>query len=310
MYHYTRDLVYGRYPKIKGLDIEEFRKQILFLKSNYEIVTMEEVLDSIEGKTALPEKAMLLTFDDGYIDNYTVALPILNEMCVQGSFFIPGKTFTEHSLLDVNKLHFVIASADSSALFRETLDLMSQYRGEDFEFPPNELLVEQYHISNRLDDADTCFVKKMLQTVLPEKLRNDICSILFEKYVGITESQMASELYMTKDQIRELRRNGMFIGIHGYDHYWLGNLEKDKMEKDLSMALKVMDEFIDNNRWVINYPYGSNNSEVIRFAKLNGAVAGLSTKMGIADIGKDDPFLLPRMDCIFYPPRSQKYKEY
>lgn len=86
MYHYTRDLRHSRYPKIKGLDVTLFREQIDYLKTNFHIVTMEEVIAACSGETELPEKAMLLTFDDGYIDNYTFAFPILEEFGIQGSF--------------------------------------------------------------------------------------------------------------------------------------------------------------------------------------------------------------------------------
>ena len=118
MYHYTRDLKHSRYPKIKGLDISLFQQQISFLKKNFSIVTMEEVIEAVKGKSELPEDAVLLTFDDGYIDNYTFAFPILEEEKVQGSFFIPGKTFSTHQLLDVNKIHYILASTDSKKIGR------------------------------------------------------------------------------------------------------------------------------------------------------------------------------------------------
>ena len=112
MYHYTRDLVHSRYPQIRGLDTSLFRQQIEYMKSNFNIVTMEQVMDVVEGKGNLPESALLLTFDDGHVDNYTFAFPVLEEFGVQGSFFIPSKTFTTHQLLDVNKIHYILASAN------------------------------------------------------------------------------------------------------------------------------------------------------------------------------------------------------
>ena len=230
MYHYTRDLVHSRYPEIKGLDCVLFRQQIEFLKNNFNIVTMEQVIDVVEGKSELPEKALLLTFDDGYVDNYTYAFPVLEEYRVQGSFFIPGKTFAEHRLLDVNKIHYILASADIYKLVEDLKKEMDYYRGREYDFASTDELFNEYAVSNRFDIKETVFVKQMLQTVLPEKLRNIISSNLFEKYVGVTEEQLAYELYMTEEQIRTMKRHGMFIGIHGYDHYWLGNLPKEQMQ--------------------------------------------------------------------------------
>ncbi len=129
MYHYTRDLVHSRYPGIKGLNFPLFREQLEFMKKNFNIVTMEEVIDAVEGKSELPEKALLLTFDDGYVDNYTFVFPLLEEFGVQGSFFIPGKTFSTHQLLDVNKIHYILASADIYKLVEDVKKEMDRYRG-------------------------------------------------------------------------------------------------------------------------------------------------------------------------------------
>lgn len=310
MYHYTRDLVHSRYPDIKGMDKSFFRQQIEFMKNNFNIVTMEQVIDAVRGKYDLPEKALLLTFDDGYVDNYTFAFPILEEYGVQGSFFIPGKTFATHQLLDVNKIHYILASADISKLTEDVKKEMDRYRGIEFDYAPTDELFHEYAVANRFDVKETIFVKRMLQTVLPEKLRNIISSNLFEKYVGISEEKLAYELYMTQEQIRTLKRHGMFIGFHGYDHYWMGNLSPEQMRKDVDMALETLDEFIDRKCWAANYPYGDYNQEVIEYIKSQGACAGFTTDVRAAEIGVDLALELPRLDCNDFPPKSENYKKY
>lgn len=310
MYHYTRDLKHSRYPEIKGLDVNLFREQIAFMKSNFNIVTMEQVLEAISTKEKLPEKALLLTFDDGYADNYNVAMPILEEYGVQGSFFIPGKTFTTHQLLDVNKIHYVLASANIYNLVEDLKKEMDYYRGQEFQYAPTEELFAKYAVASRFDIKETVFVKQMLQTVLPERLRNIISSKLFAKYVGVTEEQLAYELYMSEEQIRTMKRHGMFIGIHGYDHYWLGNLPVEQMENDISLALDALDEFVDRKQWVMNYPYGNYNKDVIAYISKQGACLGLTTEVRLADIDKDNPLELPRLDCNDFPPKSDNYLKY
>lgn len=310
MYHYTRDLKHSRYPEIKGLDVNLFREQIAFMKSNFNIVTMEQVLEAISTKEKLPEKALLLTFDDGYADNYTVAMPVLEEYGVQGSFFIPGKTFTTHQLLDVNKIHYVLASANIYNLVEDLKKETDYYRGQEFQYASTEELFAKYAVASRFDIKETVFVKQMLQTVLPEKLRNIISSKLFAKYVGITEEQLAYELYMSEEQIRTMKRHGMFIGIHGYDHYWLGNLPVEQMENDISLALDALDEFVDRKQWVMNYPYGNYNKDVLAYISKQGACLGLTTEVSLADIDKDNPLELPRLDCNDFPPKSDNYLRY
>ena len=145
---------------------------------------------------------------------------------------------------------------------------------------------------------------------LKSSLRNMISSDLFESYVGVSEEKLAYELYMTEDQIRTMKRHGMFIGLHGYDHYWLANLadqDEKLMKEDIEKALDALDEFIDRNAWVMNYPYGNQNEKVLNFIKQKGAVLGMTTEVRIADLDKDNRLMLPRLDCNDFPPKSENY---
>jgi peptidoglycan/xylan/chitin deacetylase (PgdA/CDA1 family) len=312
MYHYVRDLENSRYPQIKGLDYKLFKDQIAYFKNNFNVVTMEDVIEAYENKNQgiLPENALLLTFDDGYIDHYQFAFPVLKENGVQGSFFIPGKTFAENTLLDVNKIHFILASANIDHLLEDVYKLLDYYRGNEFNIPFNEELFSKYAEANRFDSKEVIFVKRILQTVLPERLRNIITSNIFEKYVGLPEEKFSRELYMNREQIKLMKDSGMFIGIHGYDHYWLGNLEKEQIQQDISKALDTMDEFIDRKSWVMNYPYGSWSDDVVDYISKNGCKLGLTTDVRIADIRMDNPYKIPRLDTNDFPPKSSNYKKY
>ena len=64
MYHYTRYIKSSRYPAIKGLEVKDFKRQLDFFEENFNIITMEEVIEAVLKGRKLPEKALLLTFDD------------------------------------------------------------------------------------------------------------------------------------------------------------------------------------------------------------------------------------------------------
>lgn len=307
MYHYVRDLAHSRYPGIKGLDVSAFRKQIEFVKQNFNIISMEQFLLSLDGGYKLPDRAMLLTFDDGYIDNYTFAMPLLEEFGLTGAFFIPAKAYSTHTLLDVNKIHYILASSDISRLVEDVKIQMDYYRGTEFDYPETDGLYEKYAVPNRWDNEDTIFVKRMLQAVLPEELRKIISSNLFEKYVGVTEEQMAYELYMTPEQIQTMKKHGMHIGVHCYDHYSFTNLTKEKIEQDISKALETLKEFIEPENWTFAYPYGNFNNDVINCIKAHGAVAGFTCEAKKTDISEINRYLIPRFDCNDFPPKSENY---
>ena len=271
---------------------------------------MEDIIAYYEEGIALPENALLLTFDDGYIDHYTVVFPILQENKMQGSFFIPGKTISQDLLLDVNKIHFILAVAPVKELYEEVIRHIDDIiKTSECELPSKEELLSKYAKEERFDCKEIVFIKRMLQTVLPDEIRNRIVDELFQKFVGVKESVFANELYMNMDQIKCMKRNGMFIGIHGYDHYWLGNLSSEQMRNDITKALEVMDEFIDCHRWVMNYPYGDYNEEVLKYVAAKGAVLGLTTKVAVADLDIYAPLELPRLDCNDFPPKSNAYKK-
>ena len=154
MYHYVRNLEDSRYPEIKGLELDLFIKQIEFFIKNYNIVTMEDVIDCEKGKKQLPEKSLLLTFDDGYHEHFTNVYPILKCYGVQGSFFIPAKAILEHTLLDVNKIHFILASlVDSTEL---VLDLKNDIikNKEKFGLKDFNSYFNEYATSNRFDKKE------------------------------------------------------------------------------------------------------------------------------------------------------------
>lgn len=313
MYHYTRYIKNSRYPAIKGLELEDFKRQLDFFKENFNIITMEEVIEAVLKKRKLPEKALLLTFDDGYIDNYTVALPLLVERGLQGSFFVPAKPLAKGGLLEVNKIHFILERGNEKDIVKDILDYSLKIKeklSKELNIADRDILKElykRYAVSNGRDTLDTSFIKKMLQEVLPVENRTEIIDILFDKYVEVSEEVLANELYVNKAQLKVMKKLGMFIGVHGYEHSHLANLTETEQNKDLDSALCVMREFIDEDAWVMNYPYGSYNETTLRLIKSKGAVLGLTTKRGVTDIDVTSALELARLDCNDFPPKGEDY---
>ncbi len=307
MYHYVRDLQNSRYPNIKGLDYLIFKQQVQYLKQNYTIITMEELIASITESYSLPKNALLLTFDDGYTDHFMNVFPILKDADIQGSFFIPGKTFSEDELLDVNKIHFILASYDVTLLLPMVMQQLDYYRGETYQYADNTELFSKYAIANRFDSAEIIFIKRILQTVLPEELRKIVTSNLFKICVGISEQKFAKELYMNYDQIKCMKNSGMYIGLHGYDHYWLENLEENKMKEDIIKSFESLDGIVDESAWTIAYPYGSKNDKVISCVANMGCKAAFTTEVKKAEICEKNRFEIPRMDTNDFPPKSNNY---
>ena len=163
-------------------------------------------------------------------------------------------------------------------------------------------LYKEYGISNRFDDADTIFVKRMLQHVLPEKVRNSITSNLFKKYVGISEADFAKKLYMNIDEVTELVKQGMYVGSHGCMHYWLDRINEDKQRLEISKSIEFLEQVkAPTSKWIMCYPYGAYNKTTLSLLKEFDASIGITTESRIALIDQDSPFTLPRLDTNDFP---------
>ena len=301
-YHYVRDLKFSRYPQIKGLDTVFFKEQIAYIKKNYSVITMEQLIDSIDKSKALPDKSLLLTFDDAYIDHFTQVLPILVENKIQGSFFPPAKAIIDHTLLEVNKIHHILASNTEAAYIKsEIFKLMDEYRIE-YGLKSNEFYYDLLAIPDRFDTADVIFIKRLLQRGLPEKLRNRITNKLFEKFIGLPESVFSRELYMTIDQIKMMYKAGMHIGSHGFDHYWLDSLPFEEQEQEIIKSLEFLKQIgVDISNWTMCYPYGGYNQLTIDLLKKYNCKLALTVDLGIAEASVKNRFILPRLDTNDLP---------
>ena len=84
---------------------EEFKKQMQYLHDEgYHTITMDELYDYMTKGTELPDKPVLITFDDGYIDNYKYAFPILKEYNMKATLFMITSAFGESRFVNVEQL--------------------------------------------------------------------------------------------------------------------------------------------------------------------------------------------------------------
>jgi len=302
MYHYVRDLKHSRYPEIKGLNLELFKEQLHYILKHYNVIRMEELIEAVKINKRLPKNSLLLTFDDAYKDHFECVLPILDELGIQGSFFPPAKAIQEGQVLDVNKIHFILASVENKEqLISDIYTMLDKYRTE-YTLESNDYYYTQLAIEGRFDTAEVIFIKRILQRELPEKLRSIIINFLFNKYVSKDEIAFSRELYMNIDQLKYMVRKGMYVGSHSYDHYWLDTLSKEKQKKEIELSLKFLKKIGASVKdFVFCYPYGAHNKSLLSVLKEKGCSLALTTEVGIADLSKKQPLTFPRLDTNDLP---------
>jgi peptidoglycan/xylan/chitin deacetylase (PgdA/CDA1 family) len=309
MYHYVRDLARSRFPEIKGLDLALFREQLGYIRRHYAVVSAEDLLSAVarvgrDEPWGLPENAALLTFDDGYTDHFRHVFPLLDEAGLPGCFFPPAQAIVERKLLDVNKLHFLLASqADAGGLLREVLRKVDAHR-EEMGIEPEDVLRARWAGPARYDSEEVAFLKRLLQTALPAALRSEIVAELFAAHVTADESAFAEELYMSLEELRCLARHGMYVGSHGYSHVRLGWLSPAEQAVEIERSLEFLASLgTDVGSWILCYPYGDADESLLALLRERRCAVGLTTRPGLAP-ADGEPLLLPRLDTNDLPKRA------
>ncbi len=303
MYHFVKNARQSRYTRIKGLLKEEFEAQLHYLNKYYNFVKIEDCINAVHSKTSsLPPNSVLLTFDDGYIDHFTTVFPILMKNNIQGSFFPPARAITENKVLDVNKIHFVLASVkDIKILLNDVFGLIDKYRNT-FNLESNEYYYSRLSSGRRYDSKDVTFIKLLLQQGLDKTLIKLILGELFGKYVTNDEAAFSNELYMSTDQLKCMIKSGMYVGCHGNSHAKLDILSPEDQEKDIDVALDFMKGIGSvTENWVMSYPYGAYDDNLINLLQRKKCKLGLSTNVGIAELESKNAFTLQRLDTNDLP---------
>lgn len=297
MYHYVRDYKNTAYPKIKGMDIREFEQQVQYLTHNFNVIGIEDIIEAIEDKKDLPKECAVLTFDDGYSDHYEYVLPILEKYGVKGAFYIPTGVLANKKVLDVNKIHYILASANSETIYRRLVEKVKLYQ-DTYNLKSLETYREEFEHPNRWDTKEVIFIKRMLQRALPDEIRHKILDELFEEFIDQDEASFSEYLYMSQGQIEEMHKLGMHFGPHTHNHVWLDSLQKDKQEEELTRSIQFLNRLgIVREKMSVCYPYGGYNEDTLSVMEKLNMKIGVTVEPKVWKLNEKEKFIIPRLDC-------------
>ncbi len=301
-YHYVRDLATSPFPRLAALDAARFERQLDHIAAHYAVVGLPQVMAAMSGVASLPQDACLLTFDDGYRDHATVAAPALARRGMTGVFYPAAAAVAERRLLEVNKIQFVLAVCADRISLRQELDrLIEEHRDEAT--PSLAELEAEWHHPGRWDDAETMYVKRVLQQGVQPGLRDMLTDCLFQRHVSADEAAFADTLYLDHADMTSMMDAGMTFGSHGTRHMRLPLLDDATLEDDLTHALDFLQAAgVDcASGWSLCYPHGAQDARVRETARRLGCTMAVTIAPGVADLDSDDPLALPRRDTNELP---------
>jgi peptidoglycan/xylan/chitin deacetylase (PgdA/CDA1 family) len=295
-YHFVRPIAAGAYPRLKGLEPERFAQQLDYIASRYAPVAPSAVVDAALTGCALPDRAALLTFDDGYTDHVRYVAPELRARQMVGLFFPVAQSLLDRRVLDVNKIQFVLASADVANIVAEIDECIDDAR-DRFDLDTAAGYRAVWWKPSQFDPPDIVFVKRMLQAGLPLELRTEIVNRLFAQYVTHDEMSFARELYFSVDDARALLDQGMAIGAHGDRHLRLPTLSREGQEREIDGALRILDALgVPRRRYCYCYANGERNAHSEEILTARACAIAFTTRPEVAVITAANRLALPRLD--------------
>jgi peptidoglycan/xylan/chitin deacetylase (PgdA/CDA1 family) len=289
-YHYIGDGEFP-YPGVHPLPPRLFREQIEDLSRIFEFVGQPELLAAIAGEISLPESACLLTFDDGLQEQFTRAVPILEQLKVPAIFFVPGLPYAESRPLTVHKIHWLrshmepAAFLDCVAAACRDLGLSERLEGASEGIPSRYFW----------DDPETRKAKYLLNVMINDEERALLVDSM-QRRVDLDGEDYFENLYMTPSQLKELDER-FAIGTHSYSHSALAPMSSSQIEEDIKHSMNALSR-LECTVKTISYPYGYEGAvspAVFAVAQSCGLQAGFTTERSF-NLTLGDPMSLARVD--------------
>jgi peptidoglycan/xylan/chitin deacetylase (PgdA/CDA1 family) len=280
MYHRIDDVVID--PWNLAVSPGNFERQLIVLKNNYHIISPIELLNQLEQKSIKPNQ-VCITFDDGYLDNFTQARPLLEKYQIPATFFIASHFLKEQQsfwwdelqalILEPQKLPARFSLTINGQLLAFNLE-NNGYLAKEQELRqvPRDILKSE--ISNR--HAIYLKIWEQLRKLPLEKIQFTITEL--SSILGLNASITAPPP-MTLLQLKELSLNPLFtIGLHTHQHLSLSYHSRKVQKADLEQNKKLLQETCSVAVDTLSYPHGLFNEETLSIVEELKVKAAFTTQ--------------------------------
>jgi peptidoglycan/xylan/chitin deacetylase (PgdA/CDA1 family) len=240
-------LLYHEVPKVRpgGINASSFDAHIEFLQRHFEIVPHTEALVARPGK-----RRVIITFDDGFRNNATVAAPILRKYNVPAVFFVS----TRH--LEAGKylwFHQVRALAEAMPETTVRID------GKDWDFRSSRRAETNKQLWNYVTNLKPhpAAIYEILERHFPPLEELISKERLEDFYAG-----------MSREELRALAKDPLFtIGNHTHDHPYLTRCTLDEARRQLALNSSIIEEVTGKPCEIAAYPISDYNADVLRITR-------------------------------------------
>ncbi len=215
MYHGVTRQSY-RPPVWTQLPLPVFRSQLEFLRRYYRPVTLQQVVRALDRGEPLPERAALITFDDGLKNNFSVAFPVLKELGLPAAVFLTVDLIGGSEMLWFDELYLLIRQGGAS--------------GVALEFPM--AAAQRHYQAGELWEAYVFCVEEAKRAGCG--MRRDLLGALRSRVPLDREPHLGDFGLLEWGEVREMERSGLVgFGVHTATHRILSELQEHELAEEV-----------------------------------------------------------------------------
>jgi peptidoglycan/xylan/chitin deacetylase (PgdA/CDA1 family) len=255
------------------VDAATFDRQMRFLSRSFAVLPLADAVQRLHNGT-LPRRACCVTFDDGYADNLTVALPILEK------YRLPATVFVATGYLD------------GGCMFNDAIISIVDGHGDDT-LDLSEEGLDRYSTVNLAARHATVAALLNHLKYLPPGEREACVS----RIAARASARVPTDLMLSSSQLKELAARGVDIGGHTVAHTVLTTLDDPRAEHEIAAGKAFLENLLDRPVRTFAYPNGRPGRDYAEkhahMLRKQGFEAAVTTAFGVANPATDR-YQLPR----------------
>jgi peptidoglycan/xylan/chitin deacetylase (PgdA/CDA1 family) len=267
VYHRVND---EKDPFFSGIPVYVFRAQMEYLASNFRVFALEEAVERLRRRD-VPDNAVVITFDDGYRDNYINAFPLLKSLSLPATIFLAVDAIGSRRVLWHDRVF---------AAFRETrVSVLSGFCNSSGEYPLNtvaEKLLAQEKALNFIRSLD-------------DEARVSAINSLIGK-LDVLDRKEVPELMLSWEEVRVMHNGGISFGSHTVTHPILSKLTLARARDEIESAKRIIEDQLGICVRTFAYPNGRTNDfdqTTKTLLRESGHICALTTNFGTNEYNQD-----------------------
>jgi len=237
---------------INPLHQKIFEAQMKYLTENYKLISLNKLSEMINNGE-IPKKAVIITFDDGYKDNYEFAFPILKKYDIPATIFLSTGPIEQKKLFWWDEVNYALIHTDMESI---VLKGIGTYK----------LINEEDKIKAGLN-----IVEKLKKMENREK-ESTIETLINLTHVNIPEN-LGKKHLLSWNEIEKMDKNGIDFGAHTVNHPILTNIPLEEAKWEINTSKNLIEERLSRKISSFSYPNG-------KIGDFNGEISSLVRKAG------------------------------